>query len=184
MIVYIYQLVHLDNIYSWSYMLYKNWGSREFSRFSQRNVKLTLPRWKQGNYLVIPIYGQDDFDLGTGMAGDNDSMGGLSREPRGNDPRAKGKTHRRHGRLSCWWQRGQRGLRSHRFIKHCCRSLVSIVPAASYEAVFGSQWKRFFWRMRFMTHVFGCHLVEWLWAKIVGRFHSLFVKIQASQVCC
>ena len=34
----------------------KKWGEREFSVFSQRNGKLPLPQWKQGNYLVIPIY--------------------------------------------------------------------------------------------------------------------------------
>ena len=34
----------------------KNWGQQELSRFSQRNGKLPLPRRKQGNYPVIPIY--------------------------------------------------------------------------------------------------------------------------------
>ena len=38
-------------------MLYKKtWGQREFSKFSQRHDKLTLPRKKQGNYPEIPIY--------------------------------------------------------------------------------------------------------------------------------
>ena len=36
-------------------MLYKNWGQREFSKFSQRHGKLTLPQ-KKGNYPVITIY--------------------------------------------------------------------------------------------------------------------------------
>ena len=34
----------------------KNGGEQEFSTFSQRNGKLPLPQWKQGNYPVIPIY--------------------------------------------------------------------------------------------------------------------------------
>ena len=34
----------------------KNWGWLEFSKFSQHNGKLPLPRWKQVNYPVIPIY--------------------------------------------------------------------------------------------------------------------------------
>ena len=34
----------------------KNWGWLEFSKFSQHNGKLPLPRWKHGNCLVITIY--------------------------------------------------------------------------------------------------------------------------------
>ena len=33
-----------------------NWVYQEFSIFYQRNGKSPLPRWKQGNYPVIPIY--------------------------------------------------------------------------------------------------------------------------------
>ena len=35
----------------------KNWMKQEFSKFSQCNGKSPLPRWKQGNYLVIIVYG-------------------------------------------------------------------------------------------------------------------------------
>ena len=39
------------------YIFYTNNGEWwEFYRFSQHNSKLPLPRWKQGNYPVIPIY--------------------------------------------------------------------------------------------------------------------------------
>ena len=54
-IVYVYLLVHLDNIFSWSYMLYKNLGWWEFSKFSQRNSKFPLSWLKQVNYPLIPI---------------------------------------------------------------------------------------------------------------------------------
>ena len=39
------------------YGIQKIGGNKNFSTFSQRNGKLPLPRKKQGNYQVIPIYG-------------------------------------------------------------------------------------------------------------------------------
>ena len=54
---------------------------------------------------------------------------------------------------------------------------------ASYEAVFDRQQKRFF-MYAFYDMFFCFDLVEWLWDKILGGFHSSFVGIQASQVCC
>ena len=105
MIIYVYQLVHLDHIFhyhicytkklgimrilqlsqhngnftivllyniyndcvcistgspgsyfSLSYMLYKKLGIMRILQLSQHNGKLSLPRQKQGNYPVIPIY--------------------------------------------------------------------------------------------------------------------------------
>ena len=67
-----YLIVLLDNIYwllymyidwlTWIIFLHdricstKKWGWQEFSKFFQHNCKLPLPRWKQGNHPVIPIY--------------------------------------------------------------------------------------------------------------------------------
>ena len=50
------RFVHLNNIFLLSYMLYKKLGVTRIIPFSQLNGKLPLPRQKQVNYLVIPIY--------------------------------------------------------------------------------------------------------------------------------
>ena len=50
------------NWFTWIIFIYDRicytiyWGQRELTRFSQRNGKLPLPRWKQGDYLVNIIY--------------------------------------------------------------------------------------------------------------------------------
>ena len=49
-------MVHLDNIFWWSYMLYEKLGVSIILQFSQRNGKLPLTQWKQGNYPLITIY--------------------------------------------------------------------------------------------------------------------------------
>ena len=69
-------MVHLDNIFSWLYMLYENWGWQELYKLSQRNGKLTLPRQKQVLYIVIPIYGDKDISCASKfMPGIMDKLG-------------------------------------------------------------------------------------------------------------
>ena len=41
-------MVHLDNIFWWSYMLYEKSGVTRILQCSQRNGKLPLPWWKKG----------------------------------------------------------------------------------------------------------------------------------------
>ena len=56
MIVYIYQLVRLDNIFHDRICYTKKPGVMKSIQFSQRYSELLLPWQKQGNYPVIPIY--------------------------------------------------------------------------------------------------------------------------------
>ena len=58
MILYVYWIIHLDDIFWWSYMLYEKLGVKIILQFYQRNGKLPLPWWKQVNYPLIDIYAE------------------------------------------------------------------------------------------------------------------------------
>ena len=58
MIVYVYELVHLDNTFHERMCYTKKSGVTIIIRFYQQNDKLPLPRWKYGNYMVINIHVQ------------------------------------------------------------------------------------------------------------------------------
>ena len=48
--------------FSLLYIWYTKLGVTRIVQLSQRNGKFPLPRLKQGNYPVIPIYGGGDFN--------------------------------------------------------------------------------------------------------------------------